>query len=108
MTKNEQIAKIEVQMIELGVVVNTRAKNAQTLSIYLDALTAHGLAYCLYKVDPKDLDKTLAEAKEKHPLLLVGGGDGTIRSAAQRCVHSKTILGVLPLWVSYPICPRAL
>lgn len=87
----------EVLMTNLGLVVNTKARNAEALSSYLEAFKAQGIEYTLYQVEPEDLDKYLQEAKEKHPILLVGGGDGTIRSAAQSCVHSKTILGVLPL-----------
>lgn len=84
-------------MVKVGVVVNTKARNADALSLYLDAFDEHHIEYNLYRTEPKQLESKLLEAKEKHPILLVGGGDGTIRSAAQTCIHSKTILGVLPL-----------
>lgn len=84
-------------MMSVGVIVNSKAKNADFLSLYLDAFSKHNINYVLYQIEPEHLDKTLHEAKEKHPILLVGGGDGTIRSAAQACVRSTTILGVLPL-----------
>ncbi len=84
-------------MTKLGVVVNNKARNADALPPYLESFSAHGLEYTLYQAEPEHLEKRLQEAQEKHSILLVGGGDGTIRSAAQTCVHSKTVLGVLPL-----------
>lgn len=84
-------------MSKLGIVVNNKARNADSLSLYLDALSQQGFDYQLYQAEPEHLDKIMKEAKERHSLLLVGGGDGSIRSAAQQCVNSSTVLGVLPL-----------
>lgn len=58
------------------------------------------------------LDKAMASAPD---MLVAGGGDGTIRSAASRLIGSKTALGVLPLGtvnrlahdLKIPVDPRA-
>ena len=84
-------------MTNIGIVVNNQAKNSEALPSYLECFSAEGIEYSLYLSQPENLDRLLLEAKEKHSILLVGGGDGTIRSAAQSCVHSTTVLGVLPL-----------
>lgn len=81
----------------IGIVVNKKARNAHMLTSYLDALAAHDIPYIVYEEEPEHLEQRLKEVKEQHELLLIGGGDGTVRSAAQHCLHSKTILGVLPL-----------
>lgn len=84
-------------MDTLGVVVNKKARNFASFNIYTDALSKSGLSFKLYKTDPEKLDALLKKCVKDHPILLVGGGDGTIRCAAQLCVNTSTILGVLPL-----------
>ncbi|MCC5791257.1 MAG: NAD(+)/NADH kinase [Legionellaceae bacterium] len=84
-------------MNRIGIVINTKARNAASLERYLAALTEHGLAFKLYKAEPSQLERAIKHSIKHHPLLLLGGGDGSIRSAAQHCVHSSTILGILPL-----------
>ena len=41
--------------------------------------------------------RSRAVAKRGDPLLIVGGGDGTIAAAASALVGTKTVLGILPL-----------
>lgn len=84
-------------MTNLGIVVNNKARNVQVLSTYLDVFSDHGLDYTLYNIDPVQLEEVIKKAQKNHPVLLVGGGDGTVRSAAQSCVRSTTVLGILPL-----------
>lgn len=84
-------------MTDLGIVVNNKARNAEALPAYLDAFEQHKIKYQLYQTEPDQLDEILKKATEVHSVLLVGGGDGTVRSATQHCLHSQTILGVLPL-----------
>lgn len=84
-------------MTSLGIIVNNKARNAAALSSYLNAFDTHSIKYSLYRTEPENLETLLETVKDQYSILLVGGGDGTIRSAAQRCVYSKTILGVLPL-----------
>ncbi|WP_131782168.1 diacylglycerol/lipid kinase family protein [Legionella gresilensis] len=84
-------------MVDIAVIVNSKAKNANQLTPYLEGLTKQNVAYQLYKTHPANLEETIKQCQLNHPILLVGGGDGTIRSAAQWCANTKTILGVLPL-----------
>lgn len=49
-------------------------------------------------VDPVDLNASIARALKTEPdAIVVGGGDGTIRSAATLLKDSETALGILPL-----------
>lgn len=84
-------------MESLGIVINKNAKNAASFTGYLDSLSTNKLDYKLYKATPNKLDSIIKKCIKDHPILLVGGGDGTIRTAAQYCVNTPTILGVLPL-----------
>ncbi|WP_419419950.1 diacylglycerol/lipid kinase family protein [Legionella sp. D16C41] len=84
-------------MVDIAVIVNSRAKNANQLDSYLEGLAKHQLTYQLYRTSPKNLEQTIKQCRLNYPILLVGGGDGTIRTAAQWCANTKTILGVLPL-----------
>ncbi len=48
--------------------------------------------------EPKDIYRLMHEAVSRKPhTLIVGGGDGTIRSAANILTHSEIALGILPL-----------
>lgn len=84
-------------MHEIGVIVNNKAKNAASVDPFLAALTKNNMPFQLYRANPEQLDATIKQAIIDHPMLLIGGGDGTIRSAAQQCCHKKTLVGVLPL-----------
>ncbi len=49
-------------------------------------------------VEPEDIEAALDKAVASAPdILVAGGGDGTIRSAASRLLGSKIALGILPL-----------
>jgi YegS/Rv2252/BmrU family lipid kinase len=52
-----------------------------------------------YPVDqPRELERTLAAALDRGPdLLIAGGGDGTISTAARLLAHGDAALGLLPL-----------
>ncbi|HEL9682618.1 TPA: NAD(+)/NADH kinase, partial [Legionella pneumophila] len=84
-------------MTDIAVIINNRAKNAHRMEDYLSELRAHGIDYQLYKADPQQLEKNIQHCCSKYSLLLIGGGDGTVRSAAQWCSNTSVILGVLPL-----------
>ncbi|HFC9153654.1 TPA: acylglycerol kinase family protein [Legionella pneumophila] len=53
--------------------------------------------YQLCEADPQQLENYIQDCCSKYPLLLIGGGDGTVRSAAQWCTNTSVVLGVLPL-----------
>ncbi|HRD68832.1 MAG TPA: diacylglycerol kinase family protein [Legionella sp.] len=84
-------------MIELAVIINNKAKNAAGASNYLKGLKEAGIIFKLYESDPEKLDSTIKRCITQYPMILVGGGDGSIRTAAQNCANTKTVLGVLAL-----------
>jgi diacylglycerol kinase family enzyme len=70
----------------------------------------------VHVVDPEDIEAALDKAVAADPdILVAGGGDGTIRSAASRLLGSTIALGVLPLGtvnrlardLNIPLEPRA-
>jgi len=84
-------------MTKIGIIVNAKAKNAEILSSYLTEFNNAGIDYQLYQTEPEQLAETIEQCVAKYPLLLIGGGDGTIRTGAHYCAKRSTILGVLPL-----------
>ncbi|MDX1838600.1 diacylglycerol kinase [Legionella taurinensis] len=84
-------------MTALAVIINQQAKNAQSAAPFLQGLKEAGMDYDLYEVDADDLDATIKDCQPKYDTLLVGGGDGTVRSAAHYCANTSTVMGVLPL-----------
>jgi|GEM_PF-2512155 len=81
----------------LAVIINIKAKNAHQAEPYIAALDAAGFNYKLYQVEPEILAETIQTCITKHDIILIGGGDGTIRTAAQYCAKTSKILGVLAL-----------
>ena len=81
----------------IAVIINNKAKNHANASAYLEAFKDAELSYKLYEISPLDLALTIQKCLSKHKIILVGGGDGTIRTAAQYCANTPTVLGVLPL-----------
>ncbi|MBI2786100.1 MAG: NAD(+)/NADH kinase [Legionella longbeachae] len=81
----------------IAVIINNKARNHLEANAYLQGLHDAKIAYDLYNTTPEDLSDTIKKCIKKHKTILVGGGDGTIRTAAHHCVHTPIILGVLPL-----------
>ncbi|MFC3908874.1 diacylglycerol/lipid kinase family protein [Legionella dresdenensis] len=81
----------------IAIVINNHAKNAGNAEAYLTGFTERGVDYHLYKVDSADLENTLKRCVDEYDMILAGGGDGTVRSAAHWCAHNHIILGILPL-----------
>lgn len=84
-------------MSVIAIIINNKARNASNVSSYLEGFKEANIAFKLYETDPDDLVSTIKQCMTKYKILLVGGGDGTIRTAAQCTVHTPTILGILPL-----------
>ncbi len=70
----------------------------------------------VHVVEPEQIEAALDKAVAAHPdILVAGGGDGTIRSAASRLLGSEIALGILPLGtvnrlahdLHIPVEPRA-
>jgi diacylglycerol kinase family enzyme len=90
--------------MRMHAIINGRAGSVlgldrESLTARLDAaLSANGHRVTVQIVDPVDLASSMARALETRPdVLVVGGGDGTIRSAATLLKDSPIALGILPL-----------
>lgn len=77
---------------------------AEVRTIFDSAGLAHGEVVC---VSPTELDKVLDEAVDRADVLVVLGGDGTIRTAAEKSGHSNKVLIPLP-GGTMNMLPRAL
>ncbi|MBA2649857.1 MAG: NAD(+)/NADH kinase [Legionella sp.] len=84
-------------MNHLGIVINKKARNSTTFNTYLESFTKAGIQYEVYPCEPDELETQVKKCVKKHPIILIGGGDGTVRTAAQHCANTSTILGVIPL-----------
>lgn len=90
--------------MRMQVVINDRA--GTVVGAATDAVADHvaeilasaGHAVEVFVTKPGQLQEALRRALEMQPdALIVGGGDGSIRSAASAVARSSTALGVLPL-----------
>ncbi|MFE9689550.1 diacylglycerol/lipid kinase family protein [Micromonospora sp. NPDC005806] len=84
-----------------ALVVNAHSRRGRRLyrSVHSRLLAAGFTLLGAYPVDrPGELDRVLAEAADLGPdVLVVGGGDGTIGTAARLLAHRDIALGLLPL-----------
>jgi diacylglycerol kinase family enzyme len=92
--------------MRIHAIINGRAGTVLGLGLSRDELTTRldaalsvsGHQVTVEVVDPADLSSRVALALKTNPdVIVVGGGDGTIRSAAAILKHSRTALGILPL-----------
>jgi diacylglycerol kinase family enzyme len=81
----------------IAIIINSKAKNAANAKPYLDKFNEAEINYDLYKTNPKNLSSTIKKCINKYQIILIGGGDGSIRSAAQYCAKTSIKLGVLAL-----------
>jgi diacylglycerol kinase family enzyme len=83
------------------VILNSAAGSADSLDKIgaraAEALRARGLDPVLRILDPAELTLAIAEAEGPDGTLIVGGGDGTIRAAADHAARAGMILGILPM-----------
>lgn len=86
--------------MKIAVIIN--AKRADSTSFdprVLDNLAKENqLSYELFTPEPQELDSLLKTLSNKsYNVFLIGGGDGTVRSAAQILTNQETPLAILPL-----------
>lgn len=84
-------------MNKIAVVLNSQAKNAKKKSsLYIKLLSEH-FACEIFEIHPKNLNSTIEKCAEQFSTIIVGGGDGTLHSAAQYLVGKDISLGVIAL-----------
>lgn len=83
-------------MENIAIVVNLKSRQAKKFHEYLKSLDTQ-IHYQVFQIPSNQLSETLEKCKKKFKLILVGGGDGTIRTAAQHLINTNIALGVIPL-----------
>ena len=81
----------------INIVVNKKSYNSAELNDYLKVFTEYGLTYKVFESMPSELEKLITECIKDKERILIGGGDGTIRTAAQICAKSDIKIGIIPL-----------
>ena len=104
-------ADIDVSALEVGAIINTSSGgcDSESEAEMLDILKGEGVTNCEAWCGQADqMERAFAEART-HPLevLVVLGGDGTIRTAAEACTQTGTYLLPLP-GGTLNMLPRAL
>lgn len=84
-------------MEKMAIIINQKAYNAASLDDYLQAFDQAKLDYQLFVTEPEQLESLIKACAQDFTLVLIGGGDGTIRSAAQHYANTTIIVGVIPL-----------
>lgn len=78
--------------------INRESGNTPARETLFAAFRANGLEARIRIVHPREFSTVLGEIVRSRPkVLYVGGGDGSIRSAANRLYETDIALGVLPL-----------
>jgi diacylglycerol kinase family enzyme len=90
--------------MKIRALINQRAGTAMDLSpdqmrtVVADAFVAEGHRIEIDILPPENLEPAIAEAaKSDIDVLVIGGGDGTIRTAATHLMGTEKALGILPL-----------
>lgn len=84
-------------MHTIAVIINNKARNYSEASAYLKGFDDSEIPYVLYETTPEHLAETVQQCIKKHAIILIGGGDGSVRTVAHYCAHTPVVLGVLPL-----------
>ena len=81
-------------------IVNAASRSgADAFAAAREKLTAAGVELIEAKAvkNPKSMDGTVKKAIKKAPMVIVGGGDGSLSSSVDFFLGTDTVLGVLPL-----------
>ena len=84
--------------MKIKIIVNNNARNNQLIASYIQALSKENFDFKLLQVPCETLVETIQQAIAEQPdVILIGGGDGTIRSMAKYAINKNIMIGVLPL-----------
>jgi len=104
-------AELDVSRLKIGAIINTSSGgcDSESEAEMLDVLNSAGVTNCKIWCGASDrIERAFAEAATHKPdVLVVLGGDGTIRSAAEACSGTDTYLLPLP-GGTLNMLPRAL
>ena len=104
-------AGIQVSQIQIGAIINTSSGgcDSESEAEMLDILKGAGVNNCkMWCGESDQIERAFAEAATHKPkMLVVLGGDGTIRTAAEACTGTDTYLLPLP-GGTLNVLPRAL
>lgn len=99
-TSNMESARIDLSGLKVGAIINTSSGgcDAESEVEMLDILKRAGITNCKMWCGQADqIDRAFAEAATQElKILMVLGGDGTIRTAAEACTGTDTYLLPLP------------
>jgi diacylglycerol kinase family enzyme len=110
-TSDMKSARIDLSELKVGAIINTSSGgcDAESEAEMLDILKSAGVTNCKTWCGGSDqIERAFAEAATHKPnMLVVLGGDGTIRTAAEACTGTDTYLLPLP-GGTLNMLPRAL
>ncbi|PWR73968.1 diacylglycerol/lipid kinase family protein [Methanospirillum lacunae] len=101
MTNKRELGDLIRKKRQAVLIVNTHSRKGEKLFFRaLDLLHLRGIdVIASYPVrKPERLRKVVTEVlDQKHPLIIIGGGDGTFNTITDLFVHKDSVLGILPM-----------
>lgn len=83
--------------MRINIIINKNARNDALADSFLQEFDKNNIAYKAHKVDSKIFAQTVNNYAKESDLLIVGGGDGSIRTGVAASIKNQVTLAVLPL-----------